>query len=116
MHRVNIFPVRPNRLGDRTFSMPDVVDIDALEPTPYATVFDEPPTIRLQLEAGVEIAPHTHPGMDVVCYLLERYLKVGVNDETFELSAGEADTFSCDRQIAPSAPEDATAVLVFVPV
>jgi len=43
-----------------------------------------------EIERGKGAAPHAHPGIEQVCYLLEGSAHVEVGGEAFELAAGEA--------------------------
>lgn len=92
----------------------DRVALAALEAEPHARPFggDEPHTVRLSLDAGDAVAEHTHPGRTVVCHLLEGTLDLSLDGETHRLAADEVARFSGDRHIAPTAVEDATALLV----
>ncbi|MFP4591712.1 MAG: cupin domain-containing protein [Halobacteriales archaeon] len=97
--------------------MAEVVDIQGLESTPHASVFeaDRPQVVRLSLSAGEVIAPHSHPGTDVVLYVVEGRLRIALDDEVCEADAGEAALVSGERRISPTARTDATALIVFVP-
>ena len=95
----------------------EVTALADLTETPHAEVFKnrDPRTVRLQLEAGESIPPHTHPGTDIVLHLLSGRLELSLDGETHEVAAGELVQFSGDREVSPRAREPATAVLVFAP-
>jgi len=81
---------------------------------PHADVFPdaEPKTIRLTLDAGGEVAPHSHPDREIVFYLVEGAIELELDDETHELSAGDVARFDGEREIAPHAVEESTALIV----
>lgn len=92
---------------------PAVQSLEALESTPHAQVFDgEPKTIRLALEAGESIAPHQHPDRQIVMHVLEGRLSVSLDDDEYEVNAGELVRFDGAQDIAPEALADSTALLV----
>lgn len=88
-----------------------------LEGQPHATVFPdrEPKTIRLTLDEDDVIAPHSHPGRDIVFYLLEGRVELHLDDETHEVAAGDVARFRGEREISPHAVEASTALLVLAP-
>ena len=49
-----------------------------------------------EVERGKGAAPHAHPGIEQVCYLLEGTAHVEVNGEQFEMQPGEACFFPAD--------------------
>jgi len=85
-----------------------------LEATPHANVFptEEPKTIRLTLDAGQRVDPHTHPGRDVVIYLIEGAVDLELDDETRHVEAGDITRFAGEREISPVAREPSTALVV----
>jgi len=94
----------------------ELVSLDDLESEPHAVLFeDEPKTIRLALEAGDEIAAHSHPDRQIVFHLLSGSIAVVLDDEEHELSPGDVARFDGDRDISPHALEDSTALLVLAP-
>jgi quercetin dioxygenase-like cupin family protein len=97
--------------------MPEKVSLRDLEATPHAEVFDEhsPRTVRLELEAGERVPPHTHPGMDVVVLLLSGRLEVDLDDDTLELQPEDLVRFSGDREVSPHAVAPSTALVVLAP-
>ncbi len=97
--------------------MAESTTLDELTETPHAEVFEDqaPRTVRLQLDAGEEIPPHTHPGMDIVLHVLSGRLEVGLGEETHDLEAGQLVQFSGDREVSPSAVDPSTALIVFAP-
>ncbi|NHX36167.1 MULTISPECIES: cupin domain-containing protein [Halolamina] len=97
--------------------MPEIIAIDELAEAPHAEVFEErrPRTVRLELDAGDEVPPHTHPGTNVVLYLLDGRLDLALDGETHELEPGDVARFSGEREISPRAVEASTALIVFAP-
>ncbi|WP_254768662.1 cupin domain-containing protein [Salinilacihabitans rarus] len=97
--------------------MPEVTALDGLEEATHAEVFAErrPRTVRLRLDAGDRVPPHTHPGTNVVLHLLSGRLELTLDDETYDLTPGEVARFSGEREISPHAVEDSTALVVFAP-
>lgn len=49
-----------------------------------------------EIERGKGAAPHAHPGIEQVCYLLEGEAHVEVAGEKFEMKPGEACFFPAD--------------------
>lgn len=84
---------------------------------PHANVFpeEEPKTIRLRLPAGEEVAPHTHPGRDIVFYLLTGTLRLRLDEDTHTIPAGDIVRFDGDQEISPYAVEESTALIVLAP-
>lgn len=97
--------------------MADIVTLDDLEATPHANPFPggEPKTVRLALDAGEHVAPHRHPDRQIVCYLVSGRLALELDDEEYELQAGDVARFDGEREIAPRAIEDSEALLVLAP-
>ena len=97
--------------------MPEHRTLSDLNETPHAELFDrhQPRTVRLELAAGEGVPAHNHPGTDIVLHLLSGRLTVSLDEECYELDAGELLQFSGDREIEPRAEEDSTAVIVFAP-
>ena len=95
----------------------EVTALAELSETPHAELFAEhsPRTVRLSLDAGESVPPHTHPGTDIVLHLLEGRLELGLDGETHDLAAGELVQFSGDHEVSLRAVEPATAVVVFAP-
>lgn len=96
---------------------PEVTTVEELEAAPHAEVFEQrrPRVVRLQLGAGESVPPHTHPESDVVIHLLEGEVALALDDEVYELSAGQTIRFSGRREVSPEAVTDATALVVFAP-
>jgi len=96
--------------------MADLTAVHDLEQTPHAEVFAAAPrTVRLRLEAGEAVPTHRHPGEAVLLYGIEGVLKLRLDEERYDLRAGDAIRFSGEREISPRAVEDATALVVFAP-
>lgn len=94
--------------------MTTIRTLDELDGQPHANVFPsaEPKTIRLALDAGDEVAPHSHPDREIVCYLIEGRIEMVLGDGTHELYPGDAARFDGDQEIAPRAVEDSIALIV----
>jgi quercetin dioxygenase-like cupin family protein len=94
--------------------MTEVNNLDELDGQPHANVFPdaEPKTVRLSLDAGDEVATHSHPDREIVFYLVDGAIELGLDGETHELTAGDVARFDGDQDIAPSAIEDSTALIV----
>jgi redox-sensitive bicupin YhaK (pirin superfamily) len=88
--------------------------LDDLSGQPHATVFPEelPRTIRLSLDAGEGVDPHSHPGHDVILYCVRGGLDVSVDDETVSVTTGDAVHVDGDRSISPLARKPSTALVV----
>lgn len=94
--------------------MTTVETLADIEGEPHANVFPsaEPKTIRLTLAEGEAVAPHTHPDREVVFYLVEGRVDLRLDDETVELVGGDVARFDGNREIAPTALEASTALIV----
>lgn len=79
-----------------------------------AKLFDEPRTLRLELEEGEERPEHRHPGEEIVLFVHEGELSLRLDGKNHSLKMGDAIRFSGDRDISPRAVDDTVAVLVFV--
>lgn len=97
--------------------MTEHVSLDGLDQEPHAEVFEDPNprTVRLQLDAGERMPPHTHPGMDIVFHLVSGRLELTVGEDTYDLRPGDLVQFSGEREISPRAVDPSTAVVVFAP-
>jgi len=97
--------------------MTTVKTLSDLDGEPHARVFPdaEPKTVRLTLAAGDSVPAHTHPDREIICYLVSGRLELNVGEETETLDAGDIARFDGDREIAPTAIEDSTALLVLAP-
>lgn len=97
--------------------MAELTTVDDLEESPHAEVFSErrPRTVRLSLEAGESVPRHQHPDDDIVLYGVEGKLNLHLDEETYEVTPGDAVQFSGEREISPEAVEDAQALVVFAP-
>ncbi|WP_435066658.1 cupin domain-containing protein [Haloplanus sp. C73] len=94
--------------------MTSIRTLSELDGERHANVFPdaEPKTIRLTLDAGEAVAPHTHPGREIVFYLVEGQVELRLDDETHELAAGDVARFDGEREVAPRAIEASTALIV----
>lgn len=97
--------------------MPEIITLNELTKTPHAEVFDErhPRTVRLQLNTGERVPPHTHPGMNIVLHLVSGHLKLSLDDEIYDMKPGQLVRCSGEREISPYAIEPSTAIVVFAP-
>ena len=94
--------------------MTELRTLAELDGAPHANVFpdEEPKTIRLTLEAGESVTEHSHPGRDIVLYLLEGRIELTLDDETRDVSAGDIARFAGELDISPSAVDDSVALIV----
>lgn len=74
----------------------------------------EPNVVRLSLDAGESVAPHTHAGRRVLFYALDGRFEVTVGGERHLLSADDCLRFDGDQAVSPAATGDepATALVV----
>jgi quercetin dioxygenase-like cupin family protein len=94
--------------------MTSICTLTDLDGQPHASVFPdaEPKTIRLTLPEGEEVAPHSHPGRDIVFYLIEGTVELQLGDATHEVTAGDIARFDGDQEISPHAVENSTALII----
>lgn len=103
-------------MSDDVDTTPATASLDDLTGTPHAEVFaDRPRTVRLQLDGGESVPPHSHPGLDVLFHVLSGEFSVRIDEAEHHLSAGDLVRFSGDREVAPEAVTDGTALVVFAP-
>jgi quercetin dioxygenase-like cupin family protein len=97
--------------------MPERVTIRELPEQTHTDVFEEPRprTVRLKLDADERVPGHSHPGMDIVLYLVSGHLELSLDDETYEVRPEQLVQFSGDCEISPRAVEPSVAILVFAP-
>jgi len=68
------------------------------------------------IERGKGALPHSHPGIEQVCYLLEGEAHVEVAGERFEMKAGEACFFPADAtHIFIVTSERAKVMVIYAP-
>ncbi|HKX37037.1 MAG TPA: cupin domain-containing protein [Burkholderiales bacterium] len=68
------------------------------------------------IERGKGALPHSHPGIEQVCYLLEGEAHVEVAGERFEMKAGEACFFPADAtHIFLVTSERAKVMVIYAP-
>ena len=98
-------------------SGPETVRLDDLDGEPHTSVFpgEEPKTVRLSLAAGEAVAEHDHPDRTVLFHALEGAFDVALDGEGYRVEAGELLRFDGERSVAPTAREDATALIVLAP-
>lgn len=69
-----------------------------------------------EIERGKGAAPHLHPGIEQVCYLLEGTAHVEVGGERFEMAPGEACFFPADMpHVFLATSERAKVMVVYAP-
>jgi quercetin dioxygenase-like cupin family protein len=95
--------------------MPAITNLDELNETPHAEVFEErsPRTVRLELDAGDRIPEHQHPDTTIVLHLFRGSLELTLGAETHALESNDVVRFSGDQDVSPHATEDSEALLVF---
>lgn len=94
--------------------MTTIHSVTKLEGQPHANVFpeSEPKTIRLTLDEGEEIAPHSHPDREIIFYLIEGQIDLKLEDKTYEITAGDIARFDGDQNISPRAVDPSIALIV----
>jgi quercetin dioxygenase-like cupin family protein len=65
-----------------------------------------------EIERGQGALPHSHPGIEQVCYLLEGTARVEVGGEKFEMRTGDACFFPADVPHRFQASSDKVRVMV----
>lgn len=70
--------------------------------------------VRKKLDAGQSIPPHNHPGEDVLIQVTSGALKILLDDQPFEVQAGELVQFDGDLMVTLEATLDQTVFVVFV--
>ncbi len=69
-----------------------------------------------ELERGKGALPHSHPGIEQVCYLLEGNAHVEVAGEKFEMAPGEACFFPADApHLFIVTSEHARVIVIYAP-
>ena len=88
--------------------------LPSLDAEPHANAFptSEPKTIRLTLDAGERVDPHTHPGRDIVLYVVDGAIDLELDGDAHALAAGDVGRFEGEREISPVAREPSTALVV----
>lgn len=103
----DVAPYSPaNHTGTRNFRLigPETVGAKQVE------------LILGEIERGKGAAPHAHPGIEQVCYLLEGAAQVEVGGEKFELAAGEACFFPAgERHVFTVTSERARVLVIYAP-
>lgn len=102
------------RAGLELSVMAEQQSVAKLEAAPHARPFEagEPMVIRLALEAGERVDPHTHPEREVVLYMRSGEIELDLDDETYDLSAEDVIRFDGQRDVSPHAVTDSEALLV----
>lgn len=97
--------------------MVTITSIDQLTGAPHANAFPrkEPKTIRLKLEAGESVPAHSHPGRDIVLYLISGEIELELDDSPHLVEAGDIARFDGALEISPRANENSTALIVLSP-
>ena len=89
VRQADVAPYSPaNHSGSRNFRLigPETVGAKQVE------------VLIGEIERGKGALPHSHPGIEQVCYLLEGAAHVEVAGEKFEMQPGEACFFPADEQ------------------
>ncbi len=69
-----------------------------------------------EIEKGKGAAPHSHPGIEQVCYLLEGTAHVEVAGEKFEMQPGEACFFPANElHVFRATSERARVMVIYSP-
>jgi quercetin dioxygenase-like cupin family protein len=94
--------------------MVETNSLDELTATPHARPFEagEPTVIRLQLDAGEQVDPHTHPEKQIVLYVRSGQLELTLDEETFSCEAGDVVRFDGRTEVSPRAIDDSEALIV----
>ncbi|MBX0296485.1 cupin domain-containing protein [Haloarcula nitratireducens] len=88
-------------------------NVDAAESEGRTALFEgEPRTVHLSLSAEQRVPPHDHPERRILFHVLDGEIALDLDEETYDLSAGDALRFDGDRQISPEAVTDARALVV----
>jgi quercetin dioxygenase-like cupin family protein len=66
------------------------------------------------VEKGKGALPHSHPGIEQVCYLLEGSARAEVNGETMELNPGDCCFFPADAPHVFTVTSDAPAKVLVI--
>ncbi|WP_372909971.1 cupin domain-containing protein [Salinigranum sp.] len=74
----------------------------------------EPDVVRLRLDAGESVAPHSHPERRVVFFVVEGRFEVRLDDDSYPVGAGDCLRFDGDAEISPRATEDGPATALVV--
>lgn len=72
----------------------------------------EPRTVRLSLSAGERVPAHDHPNRQILFHVLSGEIALDLDDQTYDLAAGDVLRFDGDRGISPEAVTDAEALVV----
>jgi len=97
--------------------MPDQQSLDELTATPHARPFDggEPTVVRLALDAGERVPPHTHPDRQIVLSVRTGVIDLDLDGETREVRAGDVVRFDGRTEVSPCAREASEALVVLAP-
>jgi quercetin dioxygenase-like cupin family protein len=69
----------------------------------------EPTVVRLALDAGASVDPHTHPGRGVVFYALDGTFEVTVAGDEWRVEPGDCLRFDGENAVSPRATADGPA-------
>lgn len=94
--------------------MPAHASLDELTAKPHARPFEagEPSVIKLTLDAGERVDPHTHPEREIVLFLRSGSIELDLDEETYDVEAGDVLRFDGQQEISPYAVEDSEALIV----
>jgi quercetin dioxygenase-like cupin family protein len=74
----------------------------------------EPDVVRLCLDAGESVAPHSHPERRVVFFVVEGRFEVRLDDDSHRVEVGDCLRFDGDVEISPRATDDGPATALVV--
>lgn len=91
------------------------VALDALDGTGRPFADDgEPEVVRLGLDAGESVAPHSHPGRNVVFFVLDGAFDVHLDGDSHRVETGECLRFDGEREVSPQATDEGAASALVV--
>lgn len=94
--------------------MPDHASLDELTATPHARPLEagEPAVIRLALDEGEAVDPHTHPERNIVLYVRSGRIELTLGEDSHTLDAGDVIRFDGRTEVSPRAVRDSEALIV----
>ncbi|ELZ00266.1 cupin domain-containing protein [Natrialba aegyptia] len=66
----------------------------------------------MTLDAGEAVAAHDHPEREIVLYLIEGAIELTLDDEEYDLTAGDIVRFDGRREVSPRAIEPSVALIL----
>ncbi len=93
----------------------EVCSLESLEGTVRPFEGDrEPEVVHLNLAAGESVAPHAHPGKNVVFFVVDGRFAVRVDDDTYRVGAGDCLRFGGESEVSPRATDEGPATALVV--